>query len=64
MGKIYADKDMDRFVKIILRLLDKFKPQLLEEYGSNASNILDILYQEQCEKMPLMWYEYGFWSEE
>lgn len=59
MGKRYTEKEVDKVIKVTLRIIDKFKSQLLEEYGSNVPNMLDILYQEQCEKMPLMWYEYG-----
>lgn len=53
MGRMYTEKEMDRLMKINLRLIEKFRAQLLEEYGTNINdvmNMFDILYREQCEK--------------
>lgn len=64
--KMYTAKEMDRVIKINMRLLEKFREPLLEEYGSTVSDVLkmmDMLYQEQNSKMPAMWYEYGFGGE-
>lgn len=61
--KMYTAEEMDRAIKINIRLLEKFREPLLEEYGSTVSDALkmmDTLYQEQNSKMPAMWYEYGF----
>lgn len=61
--KMYTVEEMDRVIKINMRLLEKFREPLLEEYGpsfSDALKMMDILYQEQNRKMPGMWYEYGF----
>lgn len=67
MNRKYTVKAMDKVIKVTLRLIDKFKPQLVKEYGASLSdtmNMLDILYKEQCEKMPLAWYEYACESKE
>lgn len=61
--KMYTVEEMDRVIKINMRLIEKFREPLLEEYGSSVSDVLkmmDTLYQEQNSKMPAMWYEYGF----
>lgn len=54
---LYTTEQMDKMMKVVLRLIDKFKPQLNEEY-KDVPNIIDALYKEQCEIMPLPWYEY------
>lgn len=57
----YTEQDMDRWVKICLRLIEKFRGKLQEEYGSDifsAIKMFDKLYEEQNAKMPLMWYKY------
>lgn len=61
--KMYTAEEMDRAIKINIRLIEKFREPLLEEYGStvaDALEMMDMLYQEQNSKMPAMWYEYGF----
>lgn len=58
---LYTAKDLDYFYKISLRLIDKFRDQLNEEYGTkieDAIKMFDTLYKEQNDKMPLLWYEY------
>lgn len=61
IGKTYTLEEMDKQVKINMRLLEKFKAQLWAEYGYTVENIMkmfDTLYEEQQEVMPLPWYEY------
>jgi hypothetical protein len=44
-----------------MRLIEKFRGKLQEEYGSDifsAIKMFDKLYEEQNAKMPLMWYKY------
>ena len=53
----YTEQDMDRWVKICMRLIEKFRGKLQEEYGSDifsAIKMFDKLYEEQNAKMPLM----------
>lgn len=57
----YTEQDMDRWIKICMRLIEKFRGQLQEEYGSDIYSVIkmfDKLYEEQNAEMPLMWYEY------
>ena len=61
MEKTYTLEEMDRQVKINIRLLSKFSDQLRAEYGNGVADILkmfDVLYEEQQKVMPLPWYEY------
>ena len=61
--KMYTAEEMDRVIKINMRLLEKFREPLLKEYGASVSDaikMMDVLYQEQNSKMPAMWYEYGY----
>lgn len=59
--KTYTLEEMDKQVKINMRLLAKFKDQLFAEYGDNVEDVVkmfDTLYEEQQKVMPLPWYEY------
>lgn len=61
MQVTYTEQDMDRWIKICMRLIEKFRGQLQAEYGSDiysAIKMFDKLYEEQNAEMPLMWYEY------
>lgn len=63
IDKTYTLEEMDRQVKINMRLIAKFKDQLWAEYGESISDIVkmfDTLYEEQQEVMPLPWYEYCY----
>lgn len=54
IGKTYTLEEMDKQVKINMRLLEKFKTQLWAEYGYTVENIMkmfDTLYEEQQEVM-------------
>lgn len=65
--KTYTLEEMDKQVKINMRLLEKFKAQLWAEYGDTAEDIikmLDTLYEEQQKIMPLPWYEYCYGVDE
>lgn len=64
---VYTTEEVDRDIKVNLRLLDKFKEQLYAEYGDSIHDFLEMyetLYQEQMKEMPLPWYKYGFGSKE
>lgn len=57
----YSADEIDRFMKINMRLIAKFKTQLHKEYGDTIEDIVkmfDTLYAEQQKETPLMWYEY------
>ena len=59
----YSADEMDRLMKINMRLITKFKPQLHKEYGDTIEDIVkmfDTLYAEQQKETPLMWYEYCY----
>lgn len=64
---VYSAHEVDRHIKVNLRLINKFKEQLYDEYGKELSDIwkmYETLYQEQIKEMPLLWYQYGFGSAE
>lgn len=59
--RYYSEKDMDYYVKINMRLLEKFRPHLVEEYGNDWTDIFKMfntLYIEQNNITPEKWYEY------
>lgn len=61
--RTFSTDEIDRLIKINMRLITKFKPQLLEEYGDTIEDIIkmfDALYEEQQKETPLMWYEYCY----
>lgn len=62
----YSVDDMDYCMKINLRLINKFKDQLNEEYGSDMISIMKMmktLYEEQNKETPMRWYEMGLGKE-
>lgn len=63
LDKKYTLDEMDRQIKINMRLVTKFGDQLRVEYGENVRDMLkmlDTLYEEQQKVMPLPWYEYCY----
>lgn len=59
----YSADEIDWFMKINMRLIAKFKPQLHKEYGDTIEDIVKMfytLYAEQQKETPLMWYEYCY----
>lgn len=59
----YSADEIDRLMKINMRLIAKFNPQLHKEYGDTIEDIVkmfDTLYAEQQKETPLMWYEYCY----
>ena len=57
----YSADEIDWFMKINMRLIEKFKTQLHKEYGDTIEDIVkmfDTLYEEQKKEMPLPWYKY------
>ena len=59
----YSAGEIDRIMKINMRLIAKFKIHLHKEYGDAIEDIakmFDTLYAEQQKETPLMWYEYCY----
>ena len=59
----YSADEIDRIMKINMRLIAKFKTHLHKEYGDAIEDIakmFDTLYAEQQKETPLMWYEYCY----
>ncbi len=59
----YSADEMDRLMKINMRLITKFKAHLHKEYGDTIEDIVkmfDTLYAERQKETPLMWYEYCY----
>lgn len=59
----YSADEIDRLMKINMRLIAKFKPQLHKEYGDTIEDIVkmfDTLYAEQQKETPRPWYEYCY----
>ena len=59
-------KNIDYLTKINLWLMQRYREDLFGEFGIDANDILaatrmfNSIYEEQCKKMPLPWYQYGF----
>lgn len=59
----YPTDEIDRLIKINMRLIAKLKPQLHKEYGDTIEDIIkmfDTLYAEQQKETPRPWYEYCY----
>lgn len=61
-NRYFGEKDIDWYIKINTALINKFKDQLVQEYGiedlTDAVEMFNLLYKEQNEKTPNLWYEY------
>ena len=63
-------KNIDYLTKINLWLMQRYREDLFGEFGIDANDILaatrmfNSIYEEQCKKMPLPWYQYGFGKKE
>lgn len=61
-NRAYTEYDVDFFVKVNYALINKFRSQLYEEYGTSFEDIslmFQKLYQEEYERDPRLWYEQG-----
>lgn len=57
----YSERDMDYQIKINLALIQRFRHQLNEEFGTeliDTYNMFDVLYKEISKDMPDLWYNY------
>lgn len=57
----YPAAEMDKHIKVNIRLINKFREFLYAEHGKGFSdiwNMYETLYKEQMQEMPLPWYEY------
>lgn len=60
--RYYSEKDMDYQAKINMALITRFWPQLQEEFGSDITDIFEMistLREEQQKKTPGLWQIYG-----
>lgn len=66
--RFYSERDIDFYVKINLRLINKFKKELQTEYNIvdmlDAMEMFNMLYKEQNELTPKLWYNYSFGRKE
>lgn len=60
--RAYTARDLDFFVKINHALINKFRKQLNDEYGTTMDDVTAMfheLYEEEYHRDPRLWYEQG-----